>query len=434
MRDLRGQALESKKTVSRKAQLRESVRASQTPNQPSNQQSYSSHGADNKYNSGNCGKSTETVENDEKNSNILGKSSDSWAVEIKDLIEEIKEKKRSTTQGREKALSRYANNLMSRYAFEEITGKSRELTPALLKSIKGNVSEKEACNALLAITLTVITIPSEINYDFVEQDLKRTYRDSKFSHVKAIAIYSLSAIAPYAGASEFEINEIMDELIDIVESDGNSIDAPDNAEVVVAACEAWGHLATFLDDLESKTETVMDAFMEQLNSSDSNVQIAAGENIALLYESSYTEREAEDGPASKIYDNEGFLIDSSRVKRYEVYKHKDQLLHTLTSLKNESSKHIAKRDRKNLHASFSDIINTIEYPTRGPRFQNAINVETGNRYGSRMKIRVKNKASLDIDKWWKMFRLNALKEVLGGGFLVHFQQNNAIIDSIGFNN
>ncbi|POS85528.1 hypothetical protein EPUL_003888 [Erysiphe pulchra] len=434
MRDLRGQALESKKTVSRKAKLRESERASQTPKLRSNLQGYSCHGVDTKLKSSDCENLTETVLNDEKNLDVVGKSSDIRALEIKDLIEEIKEKKRSTTQGREKALSRYANNLMNHYAFEEITGKSRELTPALLRSIKGNVSEKEACNALLAITLTVITIPSEVNYDFIEQELKRTYRDSKFNHVKATAIYSLSVAAPYAGASEFEIDEIMDELIDIVESDGNSIAAPDNAEVVVAACEAWGHLATFLDDLESKTETAMDAFMEQLKSSDSNVQIAAGENIALLYESSYTEREAEDGPASKIYDDEGFLIDSSRVKRYEVYRHKDQLLYTLTGLKNESSKHIAKRDRKNLHTSFSDIINTIEYPTRGPRFQNAIDVETGNRYGSRMKVRMKNKASLEIDKWWKMFRLNALKEVLGGGFLVHFQTNDAIIDSIGFSN
>lgn len=433
MRDLRGQALESKKTISRKAQLRESVRASQNSNLRSNIQGYSCHEADNKFKSSDCGNLTEKVVNDEKNLEIIGKSSDLWSLEIKDLIEEIKEKKRSTTQGREKALSRYTNNLKSHYAFEEITGKSRELTPALLRSIKGNVSEKEACNALLAISLTAITIPSEINYNSIEQELKRTYRNSNFNHVKAIAIYSLSVVAPYAGASEFEIDEIMDELIEIVESDGNSIDAPDNVEVVVAACEAWGHLATFLDDLESKTETAMDAFMEQLNSSDSNVQIAAGENIALLYESSYTEREAGDGPASKIYDDEGFLIDSSRVKRYEVYQHKDQLLYTLTGLKSESSKHIAKRDRKNLHSSFSDIINTIEYPTRGPRFQNAIDVETGNRYGSRVKVRIKNKASLEIDKWWKMFRLNALKEVLGGGFLVHFQQNEAIIDSIGFN-
>ncbi|KAK5149279.1 hypothetical protein LTR16_012713, partial [Cryomyces antarcticus] len=49
--------------------------------------------------------------------------------------------------------------------------------------------------------------------------------------------------------------------------------------------------------MEDSTEPAMDAFVEQLESSDPSVQIAAGENIALLYEKSHTELEDdEDAP------------------------------------------------------------------------------------------------------------------------------------------
>ncbi|KAI6248263.1 hypothetical protein HI914_03542 [Erysiphe necator] len=151
MRDLRGQALESKKTISRKAQLRESVRTSHGLNLRSNPRGDPRHGIDSKSNGSDHGDLTEVAVNDRKSLDSSVKNSDSWILEIEDLLEEIKEKKRSSTKGREKALSRYANILMNHYAFEQIAGKSREIFPALLKSIKGENSEKEASNALLGL-------------------------------------------------------------------------------------------------------------------------------------------------------------------------------------------------------------------------------------------------------------------------------------------
>jgi len=316
---------------------------------------------------------------------------------------------------------------MSRYVFEEIRHKTSELFPALLKSVKIEGSEKETCLALRAIALTMITAPSEEVYDAIFKSLKNAYSDSEHHSVKAAAIRTISVAAIYGGASDSEIEEIMDDFLQIVESDGGSIDAIDSAEVVVAACEEWGFLATYVDDIEDKTEESMDAFVEQLESSSVSVQIASGENIALLYEKSFTEREVDDGPAS---DDEETEEDSSHVKRYEVYRQKNQLEHTLSQLAKESSKGIAKKDRKALHTNFADILNTVEYPSRGPRYQTAIDAETGKRYGSRLTIRIHKTGSMKIDKWWKLYRLQALRRVLGGGFIVHYENNEVVFDSL----
>jgi hypothetical protein len=267
-------------------------------------------------------------------------------------------------------------------------------------------------------------------YDAIFRALKYAYTNSEHPSVKAAAIHALGTAAIYGGASDLEIEEVMDSFLEIIESDGESVGAGDSAEVVAAACEEWGFLATSLDDIEDKNEIAMDAFVEQLESSDTSVQVAAGENIALLYEKSYTEREAEDGPASDAEDEEGYALDSSLVKRYEVYRQKHQLEHTLSQLANESSKRIAKKDRKALHVNFADILNTVEHPQRGPRYQKAIDQETGRRYGSRLTIRIHKTGSMKIDKWWKLHRLQALRRVLGGGFVVHYENNEVVFDSL----
>jgi hypothetical protein len=244
------------------------------------------------------------------------------------------------------------------------------------------------------------------------------------------AIHTLSAAAIYGGASDHEVEDIMDDLLEIIESDGVSVNVEDNGDVVAAACQAWGFLATSVDDMEEKTEAAMDAFVEQLESSDVAVQVAAGENIALLYEKSYTPRETEDGPASDEEDEEGYPIDNSYVKRYEVYRQKHQLEHTLFKLANESSRRITKKNRKTLHLNFADILNTVQYPTRGPRYQKAVDKETGRRYGSRMTVRISTSGTMEINQWWKLHTLQALRRFLGGGIVVHYMNNQVVYDSL----
>ena len=226
----------------------------------------------------------------------------------------------------------------------------------------------------------------------------------------------------------------MDLFIEIVASDGHFIDAPDDADIVTAALEEWGFLATQLEEMEEGSEEPMEAFVEQLESTDVNVQVAAGENIALLYEKSYSEREEDEEAAPR--DDNGDDDDGqdptavNMVKRYTVYRQEHQLIQLLESLSKASSKRMSKKDRKSLHTNFADILNSVENPTRGPRYSTAIDAGTNKVYGSRMKVSMGAKNTVTIDKWWKLIRLKALKRVLQGGFLIHYEDNGVVFDSL----
>jgi hypothetical protein len=260
-------------------------------------------------------------------------------------------------------------------------------------------------------------------------------QSSESQEIKINAIYTLGIAAFFAGAGDDEILDVMTTLLEIIESDGASVGAQDNGEVVIAALEQWGLLATEIEDLQEETEAAMEAFVEQLESADSGVQIAAGENIALLYEKSYTMREADDDvpDAEDSDDPEATKNGDTMVKRYEVYRRRDQLMHALDDLANVSTRRISKKDRKTLHSSFADIRNTVERPTRGPGYSTAIDQETGKAYGAgRMKVRINRNVEIRIDKWWKLQRLNALRRTLQGGFAHHYEQNELVSSALPF--
>lgn len=225
-------------------------------------------------------------------------------------------------------------------------------------------------------------------------------------------------------------------FLEIVESDGASVDAQDNGNIVTAALENWGLLATDIDDLEEETEAAIEAFVDQLGSSDANVQIAAGENIALLYEKSYTEQEEDEEVEQQPEDEddpEYTKGGEKLVKRYQVYRNQPKLLQTLDELAKVSSRRISKKDRKTLHSGFTEIRNSVEKPSRGPGYSTAIDQESGRAYGAgRMKVRINRNLEVRIDKWWKLLRLNALRRTLQGGFAYHYEQNEIVSSALPF--
>ena len=222
-------------------------------------------------------------------------------------------------------------------------------------------------------------------------------------------------------------------FLDIIQSDGESAGAGDSGLVVAAALEEWGFLATVLDDLEAESQEAMEALIEQLDSTDASVQIAAGENVALLYEKSYTElEEDEEPPSDDDSDAEESRTNSSTklIKRYEAYRQTYKLTKKLSALASISSRRLSKKDKKTLHTNFADILHSVENPTRGPRYQRAIDQETGRSYGSRMVVRIQNTGHMKIDRWWKLMRLKALRRILGGGFMIHYVANEVVFESL----
>ncbi|MCJ1371266.1 hypothetical protein MMC20_002481 [Loxospora ochrophaea] len=440
MHDLRRQALESGKTVSRKAQSRQSSktssRANSAPTSRAASRTVSRAGSDDEE--GNLSDETSFSVNSIDEilaTEDLDQPVDVWKAELADRIEEIVDRKRSSVQGRETSLMAYVRMLTAHYAEDEIRAKDVEIVASICKSIKTESSEKETILALKALAMTLITSPSDVIYDSASPLVKRTISDSSSTPVKTAAIHTLGTCTFYGGASNDEILENMTYLYDIVSSDGSAIDAFDEPEPVIAALEEWGFLATLLDDLSENSEDAMEAFVEQLSSTEPLLQIAAGENIALLYEKSYSPLEDDETLSDQSDEDVAEDPDSvpgvpKLIKRYTAYRRTDQLLHTLSELASSNSRKISKKDKKSLHTNFADILNSVENPTRGPRYQNAISHETGKRYGSRMAVRIHQDGVMRIDKWWKLLRLKGLRRVLQGGFVTHYEQNGVVFESL----
>ncbi|KAL8961160.1 MAG: hypothetical protein Q9183_005350 [Haloplaca sp. 2 TL-2023] len=443
MHDLRRQALESGKTVSRKARSKNTTPASSRPNSApssraaSRSRAVSRAGSDEEEN-GNLSDETSFSTNsiDELlNGEVTDPVTDAWRSDLADRIAELIDRKRSSVQGRERCLATYVRILTSQYAEEELRGKEAELVVAFLKSIKAETSEKETILAIKAIAMTVVTSPSDLIYEAVCGPLKRIISDSASVPSKAAAVHCLGTSTFFGGASDDEILDNMAYLLEIVASDGAFIEAQDEPEPVIAALEEWGSLSTLIDDLADESEEAAEYFVEQLSSSDPGVQIAAGENIALLYEKSYRPLTEDDGA---IDLNEDDIVSDpdeipgvpKLVKKHTVYRRTDVLKDTLSELASHNNRRISKKELKSVRTNFADILDSVEYPTHGPRYQNAINHETGQRYGSRLSVRIHKEGVMKIDKWWKLHRLQALRRVLQSGFVTHYETNPVVFESL----
>lgn len=73
---------------------------------------------------------------------------DAWKGELQTRIEQIEDRKRSSTEGRADSLNAFAHILMARYAKDDIDSHMRELLPAMLRSIRQETSERETVTAL----------------------------------------------------------------------------------------------------------------------------------------------------------------------------------------------------------------------------------------------------------------------------------------------
>lgn len=346
------------------------------------------------------------------------------------------DRKRSSTFGREETYSAFCRLSKFHFIEESIRRRVPDLLAAFTRSIKSGASERESVLALRALGLLAITASDYTIFETVEPLLTRMIRDSTSSEIKTTAIHCLGTCTMFGGAGDDGIQDQMTFLLDIVASDGQSIDAQ-GSTCVGAALQMWGFMATEIEDLENESEDSIQIFMEQLTANDPNVQIAAGENIALLYEKSYTPQEDsddEDEEEDAGYDSESEkenLRGPKLIKRYDPYHNTPELERQLQALATVHTRRLNKRDKKNLHNNFASISTTVSDPRRGPMYSSAIDHETNRHYGSKLTVKIGRQGVVHIDRWWKWIRLNSLRRVLQGGFAIHyFQGNRAVLDSL----
>ncbi|KAJ9623019.1 uncharacterized protein PV06_04765 [Exophiala oligosperma] len=431
--DLRRRALESGKTVSSKARSKQSSRGSSKANSATNSRAVSriqSRDVSDDEDYGNGNLSDDTTQSINSIDALLDsddfneQTTDVMRTQLTSAIDNLLERKGSSVAGRETNLTTYVRCLTSHYLAEVLYRRVPDLLDSFERSIKAEASEKEVTLALRAVALTAITFEDGGVYESMAPVLKRSISDSQSLAIKTAAIYSLGLCLSFGGAGEEEMEQVMTFLLEVASSDGSFIDAHDSSDVVAAAINTYAFLATYVEDLEHESEDAVAAFLDQLDSSDARVQIAAGEAIALLYEKSYTPREDDDSSSDEGEESSGSDAEPDRsglVKRYNAYHNSHEVLERVKALSSLSTKSMNRRDKRDLHQAFACVATTVENPKLGLQSNNA----------SKMTVRVHREGEMKVDKWWKLMRLNAIRRLLASGFVNHYYEGNKqVLDAL----
>lgn len=338
---------------------------------------------------------------------------------MRDIVTEMLDRKRSNVSSRETNLAGYLHYARHFFCADEIRGSLDDILEALIKSIKGGGSSQERLLALRALSVTIVTTPNPAIEEEVAGMLKTVVQDSEDLTLKAEALVALSLATSFAGKEETMRDELMELLQEIVESDGQAVGADDSAEVVTQAMKVWAFVASQMEEeevAEGATEA-MEAFVEQLESTDPEVQMAAGSNIALLFEMARAldeENEAREENNDELKASFDFRYDPKRLT--------DRMDDIVKGL----SKATSKKTKKRLKVEFRSIVTSIERG-KGPGYSTAKGTvksrgQGEEELGYRNKIRIQNRVTT-IDSWNVQARVDMLKYVLGGGFSTHYEEN-----------
>ncbi|OLN85543.1 Uncharacterized protein C20F10.03 [Colletotrichum chlorophyti] len=441
MHDLRLKVLrESGKTVSRKARSRpESARAS-TRNSPNGSPSHSQINSPAHSRAGSRYASEDEGSDDDYDDNMtmstLSNASDTalddgtetmWTQLLQDRIVELQDRKRTNTKMRETTLMSYLHLVKHHYGGRQINGSLTEIVAALMKNIRSGGSTLERLMSLKSLQATLLTCPSDAVFDEIYHQLEKTLEDDDDNDVKAAAIWAMAITAVYGGGGEDAATELLDYLVTVVDSDGEVVGAGDSGDVVTAALEAWAFIASQIDDISENVHSAIDAFVEQLDSTDADVQTSAGFNIAFIFEAARDQEEETGEPMNLQYDPKKVIARMAEASKPSV-------------------KQTARRDRRHLRKQFSSIVSSLEHG-KGPGFSSAgrpaFNPHTGGNkadhrsgdndmqsFGYREKLRL-GSAIVLIDSWSLMARVDAARTVLGGGLPAHFNDNPTVAELLG---
>ena len=217
---------------------------------------------------------------------------------------------------------------------------------------------------------------------------------------------------------------MMSYFLDIISSDGAILGARHSAPVVAAALQAWGLLCTgYSGEPQDVSDEAIDILVDHLDSSSVEVQIAAGENIALLFEMSYTEASEDmDEEEAEFLRARGKLIDHGDtyyIQKFQPYGRLNDLLDTLSSFASGSKRHLNKKDRRTQHAAFQAILRGVMHPLMKDGKPNQRLTVTGNKAWA-------------VDEWWKLARVHGFKGMLRGGWQTHIMHNDSFLDKLGY--
>ncbi|KAJ4302308.1 hypothetical protein N0V88_002451 [Collariella sp. IMI 366227] len=430
MSSLRRRALGAGKTISRKARSKPESGLSSANHSPNGSPAHSRAGSQANSRPGSRYASEDEFASDSEYDDTMSvgtgsvsggeedASDNTWAERLQDRVTELQDRKRSSVQGREATLGAYSHILKHHFAQRQLDRSVAEILPIILRGIRSGASDQERLRSIKAFTLTILTCPSETVFEQAQPVLKAACNDAEDEEIKVAAIHALCFAVTYGGGSSTAADETLDYFLEIIESDGQFVGATDSVAVVTAALQAWAFVASHMDDLIEQSEAAMETFMEQLDSSEPDVQTAAGVNIALLFESA---REHEEETGEKV----------------DMQYNQHRIMTRMGEIVRDSSKSVSKKERRNLRASFASIVTSLERG-KGPGYSTAgrsgPNPHKGgaktddsefHEFGYKEKIRIHGQILL-IDTWSLHARAEMLKILLGGGFGAHYIENPVV--------
>ena len=342
------------------------------------------------------------------------------------LIDGLQDKKHNNNEVREHFLEVYIKHLRTKYSPEThlwLDPAANALAEVFLRDADRSASARERLLSLQAYCLTVGTTDDLEVFESSERALKQILVDDDDDQCKVYAIYALCMTVLYAGGLEEAALEVMQYLIEIVQSDGESIESHDNAAVVSAAMIGWSFVASHVEDYSDFADTAMDAFVDQLDSSDTEIQCNAGQAIALIFETSRLHEQETGEPFQLPYDPH-------------------RLVGRIGELAKLSSKSVSRKQRRDLRESLVSVATSLERAV-GPYYSTALylpekdsyvppsqRTEDGQaEYGYRCKLRLANH-SCRIDSWSLFSRVNMMKTLFRGGLQHHVFINPVVMECL----
>lgn len=308
-----------------------------------------------------------------------------WEEEFRLLVSDGLTEKRTTT--RESALSKIVQILSQHYAEEVLENNRVTLHEALKRSVRREAKESTLASKAFAVLFANLGPGNADLLHDVSPVFKSTIRSSASASAKAESIRALGVGSFVNHTLPEEISEVIDLMRDMLSS------KTPNSEILKAALDIIGLLFTALpsnsDVQRAVFDNTMDTYLQLLESKDPEVRIAAGENVALMYE---------------------LLSDDDQTVDYEHY---DELMENLSTLANESTKSKSKKEKSNQKAAFRSIISAVDerdYPSTKLQF---------------------GQQTVYIDGFARLRQLNVMREVLGEGMHIHFVDNPLMNELFG---
>lgn len=342
------------------------------------------------------------------------------------LLENIQDHKRNNNTTREEFLEAFIKIIRTKYSPDThlwLDDAATELTDAFLRGANRSEGPRERLLNLQAFCITVGCVEDLEIYEGACTTLKQILLEDDDDECRVWAIYGLAMVVLYGGGVEEAALEVMDYFIDIIQTDGDSIEAQDNVAIVAAALSGWSFVASHVDDYSESADGAMDAFVDQLDSSNIQIQSNAARCIALTFESSRSHEEDTGKPFQLPYDPQ-------------------KLAGRLNEIAKMSSKSVSRKDRRELRDNLLSVVTSLERGL-GPFYSEARYVpEPGQtvaadqmtadgdyEYGYRYRLRLGGRMAL-VDSWSLYCRVLMMKTLFRNGLEKHVLVNPIVTECL----